>query len=294
MANLEVKIKAPQTQPVVWNFEELHTALEMKLADYKERVYDETMIAEAKSDTANLNKLKKALSDERISRKKDFMKPFETFEEQVKELCGMIDEATSGIKAQLDEYEQKRIEEKRTAIRELFSEIASEYDALDFITLDKIFNDKWLNKTTTDKAIATEITEAFEKATRDLEVIAQMPNFSFEAKEVYKRTLDLNQAIAEGKRMSDIAEAKKQAEIEAQRRAEEARLRAEEEARRKADEEKAASFGLTPKVAEPTPEPAPVVTEKVYDLTFKCSITMPQAISLKQFCDENGIKLIRI
>ena len=138
MANLEVKIKAPQTQPVVWNFEELHTALEMTLADYKDRVYDETMIAEAKSDTAKLNKLKKALSDERVSRKKDFMKPFETFEEQVKELCGMIDEATSGIKAQLDAYEQKRIEEKRTAIREMFSEIASEYDSLDFIVLDKI------------------------------------------------------------------------------------------------------------------------------------------------------------
>ena len=209
MANLELKIKAPQTQPVVFNYEELHTALEMKLADYKDRVYDETMIAEAKSDTANLNKLKKTLSDERISRKKDYMKPFEKFEEQIKELCDMIDEATSGIKAQLDTYEQKRIEEKRIAIRELFSEIASNYDALDFITLEKIYNPKWENKSVTDKAIATEITEVFEKAGKDLEIISKMPYY-FEAKETYKLSLDLNKALAEGERQAQVQEAKRQ------------------------------------------------------------------------------------
>lgn len=283
--NLELKVQAPKTQPVVFNYEELKAGLSTALADYKDRVYDESMIAEAKTDTANLNKLKKALNDERIFRKKEFEAPFKVFEDQVKELCGMIDEATSGIKAQLDAYEQKRIEEKREAIKTTFSEIASQYDCLDFVVLEKIYNQKWENKTTTDKAIATEITEAFEKATRDLEVIAQMPNFSFEAKEVYKRTLDLNQAIAEGKRMSDIAEAKRQAalrkaqeEIEARKHIEELNALPKEEP--------------APVVTEP--EQAPVVTENVYDLTFKCSITKPQAFALKQFCDENGIKLIRI
>lgn len=254
MANLEVKIKAPQTQPVVWNFEELHTALEMKLADYKERVYDETMIAEAKSDTANLNKLKKALSDERISRKKDFMKPFETFEEQVKELCGMIDEATSGIKAQLDEYEQKRIEEKRTAIRELFSEIASEYDALDFITLDKIFNDKWLNKSTSDKAIVEEITERFEKAIKDLEVIRKMPSYSFEAEESYKTCLDLNTALEEGEKIANIEVKKKKKLI----------FNAEND------------------------------SDELFDVAFHCKVTKRQAYALSVFCKENGILLQQI
>jgi len=291
MANFELKIKAPQTQPVVFNYEELHTALEMKLADYKDRVYDETMIAEAKSDTANLNKLKKTLSDERISRKKDYMKPFEKFEEQIKELCEMIDEATSGIKAQLDTYEQKRIEEKRTAIRELFSEIASNYD-IDFITLEKIYNAKWENKTATDKTIATEITAVFEKAVNDLEIISKMPNYSFEAKEAYKASLDLNKALAEGERMAQIAEAKKQAEIEAQRREEEARLRAEEEARRMAEAEalmsKATEVNVAPAIAEPTP------AEPTYEFAFKVKITKSQAIELKDFCTAHGIELQRI
>lgn len=286
MANLELKIKAPQTQPVVFNYEELHTALEMKLADYKDRVYDETMIAEAKSDTANLNKLKKTLSDERISRKKDYMKPFEKFEEQIKELCGMIDEATSGIKAQLDEYEQKRVEEKRTAIRELFSEIAAEYDCLDFITLEKVYNQKWENKTATDKTIATEITAVFEKAVNDLEIISKMPNYSFEAKEAYKASLDLNKALAEGERMAQIAEAKKQAEIEAQRRA-------EEEAKRRAEAEalmsKASEVEVAPVIAEPIPE-----AEPTFEVAFKVRITKQQARELADFCTAHGITLHKI
>ena len=275
MANLEVKIKAPQTQPVVWNFEELHTALEMTLADYKDRVYDETMITEAKEDTAKLNKLKKALSDERISRKKDFMKPFETFEEQVKELCGMIDEATSGIKAQLDEYEQKRIEEKRIAIREMFSEIAAEYD-IDFITLEKIYNPKWENKTATDKVIATEITAVFEKAVKDLEIISKMPNYSFEAKEAYKASLDLNKALAEGERMAQVQEAKRQ---EALRKAQE-----EIEARKHLEE-----LNNLPK-AEATVE----ATEPTYEIAFKCKVTKSQAVALKDFCTAHGIELQKI
>lgn len=286
----ELKVQATQAQPVVFNYDELKTGLTTALADYKGRIYTEDTVGEAKKDKAKLNNLKKALSDERISRKKDFMKPFETFEAQVKDLCGMIDEATSGIDSQLEIYEQNRITEKREAIKSMFAEIASGYD-INFITLEKVYNPKWENKTTTDKTIATEITEAFEKATRDLEIISKMPRYAFEATEVYKSTFDISKAIAEGERMAQIAEAKKQAEIEAQRRAEEARLRAEEEARRKADEEKAASFGLTPKTAEPTPEPA---TEPTYEFAFKVKITKSQAIALKDFCTAHGIELQKI
>lgn len=266
----ELKVQAPQTQPVVFNYEELKAGLTTALADYKDRVYDETMIAEAKEDKAKLNKLKKALSDERISRKKDYMKPLETFEEQIKDLCSLIDEATSGIENQLDAFEQKRIEEKRTAIRELFSEIAAEYD-IDFVTLEKIYNPKWENKTATDKTIATEITEVFEKAVKDLEIINKMPNCSFEAKECYKTTLDLNKAIAEGERMAQVQEAKRQ------------------EALRKAQEEIEARKHIEELNNLPTPE-----AEPTYEFAFKCKATKSQAIALKDFCTRNGIELQKI
>ena len=89
----------PKTAPVVWNYDTLKEELTAALADYQNRIYTEDTVAEAKTDRAKLNKLKKALSDERIERKKEFNKPFEAFEEQIKELCGIIDSVTSGLSA---------------------------------------------------------------------------------------------------------------------------------------------------------------------------------------------------
>ena len=205
----ELKVQAPQNQPVIWNFDELRSNLETALADYQNRVYTEDTIVEAKNDRAKLNKLKKAISDERISRKREYMKPFETFEDQAKELCDLIDAASSGIGEQLDAFEEKRVAEKTERIEGLFADIISNYD-LAFITLDKIMSDKWLNKGTSEKTICEEITETCEKAIKDLEIIKRLP-YAFEAESVYKDTLDLNTAIEQGERMTKVAEAKAEA-----------------------------------------------------------------------------------
>lgn len=204
--NFELKVQAPKNEPVIWNYETLKADLTTALADYQNRVYTEDMLTEAKADRAKLNKLKDAISAERISRKKEYMKPFETFESQAKELVELIDTASSGIKAQLDTFEEKRLAEKMETIRDIFADIISNYD-LPFITLEMILNDKWLNKGTSEKAIATEITEKCERAVKDIEVIKRLP-YAFEAESVYKRTLDLNTALEEGERMTKVAEAK--------------------------------------------------------------------------------------
>ena len=208
--NFELKVQAPKNKPVVFNYEELKGELTTALAEYESRIYTEDTIALAKEDRAKLNKLKKAISDERIARKKEYMKPFETFENQAKELCDLIDTASSGIASQIDAFDEKRIAEKRDHIQKIFDEVISNYD-LPFITLEKIYNDKWDNKSVTDKAIATEITDICEKAIKDLEVIAKMPNYSFEATESYKESLDLNKALEEGEKIAEITSKKNQA-----------------------------------------------------------------------------------
>ena len=207
--NFELKIVMPTNAPVVFNYEELKANLETALADYSTRVYTEDMLTEAKADSAKLNKLKKAISDERIARKKEYMKPFETFEDQAKELCELIDKASSGIKEQIDGFEEKRIAEKRARVAELFADIISNYD-LPFITLEKIYSEKWDNKGASEKSICEEITETCEKAIKDLEIIKRLP-YAFEAESVYKDTLDLNTAIEQGERMTKVAEAKAEA-----------------------------------------------------------------------------------
>lgn len=280
--NFSLDIKPiEKAKPIVWNYEQLRSELSTALADYQNRVYTEDMIADAKTDAAKLNKLKKAISDERIARKKEWLEPFETFEAQAKEICQMIDTASSGIKTQLDTFEQKRIDEKTDHIESMFAEIMSNYD-LPFISFRQIFNEKWLNKSVSDKAITKEITEICEKVVSDLEIIKRMPEYSFEAEAVYKQTLNLNNALAEGERMSQIAKQKAERE-----RAEAlAKAQAQIEAEKKQTEAQ--------KFIELCQESKEEPNEPVYDFKFACRITQTQAIALKQFCNENKIKLIKI
>ena len=181
------------------------------------------------------------------------MQPFNEFKAQAKELCDMIDTASSGIGEQLEAFEQKRLDEKTSHIQTLFSDVASNYD-IPFITLEKVMNDKWLNKSTSDKAIVEEITERFEKAIKDLEVIRKMPNYSFEAEESYKTCLDLNTALEEGEKISNIEVEKKKKLL----------FNAEND------------------------------SDELFDVAFHCKVTKRQAIALSEFCKENGIVLQKI
>ena len=53
-------------EPVKFNYEELKKELTEKVENYKNLVYTEENINMAKKDRANLNKLKKAINDEKI------------------------------------------------------------------------------------------------------------------------------------------------------------------------------------------------------------------------------------
>ena len=48
----------------------------------------------------------------------------------------------------------------------------------------------------------------FEQIAKDLETLSNLPEFSFEAINEYKQSLDLNKAIVEGQRLSDIQKRK--------------------------------------------------------------------------------------
>ena len=56
-----------------FNYEELKQEIAKKSEVYASLVYNENEIKAAKADRSNLNKLKKALNDERIRREKEYM-----------------------------------------------------------------------------------------------------------------------------------------------------------------------------------------------------------------------------
>ena len=206
---MELRIESFQTpEKIPFNYEELKGELTEKVAFYETVVYDETQIKNAKSDKANLNKLKKALNDERIRQERKYMKPFDEFKAQVNELIKIIDKPILVIDSQVKNYEEKQKAIKKDLIIGI-------YESLGFpawVDFGKIFDEKWLNATVKEKAIQEALESKYLQISADLTTLAELPEFGFEATEEYKRTLDINRAIAEGRRLADIQKRKAEAE----------------------------------------------------------------------------------
>lgn len=119
---MELRITNPQenwlTEQILWNNEELKTAIAEKVKDYKTIAYTEDSLKDMKADRADLNKLKKAFEDERKRVKKICMEPYTKFEQQVKEITALIDEPIGLIDSQIKEIDERRKAAKREEIPE--------------------------------------------------------------------------------------------------------------------------------------------------------------------------------
>ena len=230
---MELKIFSPSedgfVKSILWNNEDLKKELAERLEEYKGLVYDETQVTAAKADRAKLNKLVDALEAKRKEIKKQCLAPYEAFEKQVKELIELINEPIALIDSQIKNFEEEKRSKKADEIRACWDGLAAE-----FPPYEMIFNPKWLNASTSLKSIKKEMEGILVDTVEAMKTLDALPEYSFEARDVYKRTLDLNKAIAEANRLADIA--KRKAEEEA-RRAEEAAKRAEEENRQRIEAE---------------------------------------------------------
>lgn len=265
-------------EQITFNYEELKQELTEKVSMYETLVYDDTQIKEAKADKANLNKLKKALNDERIRREKEYMKPFNLFKEQVNEIIGIIDKPIAVIDAQVKEYEEKEKGEKRQKIEAYWQgELREDITTIppEWLKLEQIWDDRWLNKTVSIATAKEDIKKWLRTISEDLETLAAMPEFGFEATEVYKTTLDMNKALNEGRRLAEIQKRKQEQEAQAKAQAEAEAAKAEE-----------------PKPEPPKPDfiNPPVEEPPAKWVNFSALLTTQQALALKDFFEVNHIQ----
>ncbi len=216
---------------ISFNYEELKKAISEKITVYKSLVYDDDQIKIAKSDRADLNRVKKALNDERIRQEKAFMEPFQEFKSQVTEIVQIIDETVRAVDSQVKDYEQRQKAEKEQQIREIFSSKGFT-DAM----INRLVRPEYLNSTFTLKKIEAEADEAKARIEKDYEILEGLEEYKFEAMETYNNTLDLGRAIAEAQELKKKAERKAEWE-KSQREIQEAQEVEEAEARQEAAKE---------------------------------------------------------
>lgn len=219
---LEVRI-VRNNGTIDFNFEDIKDALASELELYKNLVFTEDTKADAKKTVAELRKLKKQISDKRIEVKKLYMQPYTDFEAKVKELDKLINEPIAFITEQIDAFEQKRIEEKRELINEIYLEaVSGREDIAGYAELNRVYDSKWENASTSKKTIQESITNYLDGVTNDIAAIKNMES-EYEAKALmrYKETGVLSDALLTirqwEKQKEEIlkAEEEKQAETEA-------------------------------------------------------------------------------
>ena len=278
---MELRINTWKSPEVIdFNFEELKEEITNKSALYKNMVYTDETIKDAKSDRALLNKFKTALEDKRKEVKKQCLEPYNQFEKQIKELVAIIDEPVKLIGEQITEFEDREKAEKHEQIIELFNKAGFQ----SFVTLEQIYDPKWLNKSVSLKSIEEELTNTVYRIGHDVTTINSLKEYSFEALEHYKKTLDLAGAIAEGQRLADIQKRKLEHEAEVKAREELAKKQAEEKAKAEVNLHKELE-----EVAEEEPQQA--VEIKRQWIKFVALLSKDDALALKEFCDKRGIEI---
>lgn len=283
---MELKIISPQEDGFIkeirWNNEELKAEISEKMQEYKSLVFTAETIQDAKKDRAKLNKLRTAFEDERKKVKNRCMKPYEKFERQVEELTALIDEPIQLIDSQIKEVEENRKAQKRKEIEELFSGIGFQT----FVTLEKIWDGKWLNVSVPMSRIEEQMKTRMYQIGNDVMTIKNLPEFSFEALEVYKKSLDLTMAIQEGQRLSEIQKRKAAYEEEQRRKAaeEDAKLQRASSPKKSAVVKKKQDMKKPEEMAEP----------KIMKLDFRVWGTEEQLMGLRQYLIDNKIKFGKV
>lgn len=239
-----------QEGTVSCNFEEVKGYIRERLKEYDGAVFTEESKGYAKKELAKLRAEKKELNDNLREAKKKYMAPWDAFEPKVKELINLFDEPITLIDGQVKAFEEDRVVQKKALIEAIYTELVG--DLSDIIPLERIYNPKWENATTKEKAIREEVLAQATAARIALDTIRGMrSDAESKALDVYKQTLSLSIAIScinayEGQKAEILRkeqERQREEELERIRREEREKLEAERkvleerEAQRRAAEE---------------------------------------------------------
>lgn len=183
-------------QHIDWNKTEFEKAIEEVVKDYQNVAYGEGQIKQAKADRASLNKLKKAIEDRRKEVKKVVNTPYDLFEKEVKEVSSKLDNAIAQIDMQVKSAEEKQKAEKRKQIESYFQSAVGEL--IEKVKFDRIFEQQWLNSTTSMSSIKQSIDAKVETIRNGYSFFESMKD---DEKSVglmtYEKNFDLGMALAD-------------------------------------------------------------------------------------------------
>lgn len=244
---LSLIIKEKTLGNLVTNAKDIKAYVEEKLKEYSVDNYTGDAKQAAK-DKAEINAAIKTLNDRRIALEKEWNMPFVEFKNIISETCDMMKTASGKLDVIVKAREEEEKAQKKAQIIELWNG-----KNFNLVTLDRIFNAKWLNKTTKLAAVDTEIDTIIKNITGDLASLDAFGEDTAILKDLYLSTLNLQQTLNKGAELK--ANRERLAQLEAEKKAREEKEKAENE-----------TFGIQ---EEETKEPENTPVEDTYNVNFE-------------------------
>lgn len=302
--NLQLSVEKQTLGTLKTNAEQIRDLVKSAASQYKAENYNEENVDVAKADKTKLNKAKKALNDERIKLEKAFNAPFEEFKAIVNEAIGYINDAVGQIDIVIKDVDEKAKKQKREECEKVAEKCGLEEIG---IKLDKIWSDKWLNKSTSLKAVEKEINERIAQFKADLETLKSFSE-DYDALVVrYKENLNLNETVAYANQLKEAREAnkpkeepKQEAPKQEEKPAEEQKpvqqpaapeTKQEAEGQHISSEEMDAADAFAAALGQGV---APMPKEPLFTRGFKVTGTKAQLSQIAEFLKENNIEFVSI
>ena len=275
MTELQI-INTPKGE-VKTNLNDLQTFVSEKLKEYDPELYAGDSDS-AKKARAELNKSERYIKDGR-KKLEDFMKqPYADTIDGLKLLEKDIKYASGNLDIIVKTKEQEEKDEKKSIIDAFWA-----CTQFDLFTVDKVFNDKWLNKGYKEKDIKKDMADIQEKTFSELQIIERLPEDVTTLKAIYLDTLDLSATLKQAdtlKANREIAEHEEASRKERALRAQQNELGYEE---LKAQESQPVT-NLASLAMEEEPDEDP-------EMTFTAEFTGKKSdlFAMRQFMTDHGI-----
>ena len=203
---------------VVTNAKELLANIDNGLKHY-DYVVTENTYEQAKKDRAQLNSIVKMVSDERKRVEDDLFSEWKEDKKNIMDIEKKIKQCADSLGKGITDIEDALKDEKRKHIYEAWQTLLDSKGNGEHYDLTPKFNEKWLNKTTSNKSIEKDLNAIYDKIIQDLGFMETfLPNDETDIaqiKEVYFQDYDLMRAKVKAddlKRIRETVERQKQKE----------------------------------------------------------------------------------
>jgi hypothetical protein len=190
--SLELKIFKQVLGEISTNADQVLAAAKKKSAEYHDIQRFKGHEDLAKKERADVNRAIKSIDEGKKRLKEWWMKPLDDTFSKIDLAKATLKTASVDLDQCVKTVEWEEAQEKKADIQAYFDS-----KKFDLVPMDRIFNERWLNKGFKMADVKKEVDEKIDRIHKNLKVIERIAGYEAAGKAFYLKTLDIDAALAE-------------------------------------------------------------------------------------------------